>query len=210
MSTPPRIAYPGAHYHIIVRGNNKSEIFIDERDKTQYIDILKYKIEKFQLKIYGYVLMPNHIHLFLETQLPNISEAMHRLNLDYTLYFNKRHKRSGHLFGSRFKSRLIQKDKYFLALLRYIHLNPVKAGLVNKPEDYQWSSHKAYLSEKSDVVENIQDTLILFNTTPEKAKTAYVEFINNGIPSAEWKIFNKERNGILGDSMFKKSVFNKR
>ena len=91
-------------------------------------------IAGFRLKVYAYTLMTNHIHLFFRTLLPNISEAMYSLSLDYSVSFNKRHNRTGHLFERRFKSKLVQEDRYFLGLLRYVHMNAVKAGMADSPE----------------------------------------------------------------------------
>jgi len=150
--------------------------------------------------------MTNHVHLFVETRFANISDWMFRLTLDYTKYFNSKYSRTGHLFETRFKSRLVQKDRYFLALLRYIHLNPVKAGIVTKPEDYQWSSHRAYLVGGDGVVENISEVMALFSENYGNALRHYIEFINQDIPQKEWQALNKDRNGFLGNRIFLQSL----
>ncbi|MCX5785928.1 MAG: transposase [Elusimicrobia bacterium] len=201
-----RIAYPGAVYHIRSRGNDRGDVFGDDDDRRYYLDLLCSVISAFRLKIYAYALMSNHIHLFLKTLLPNISEAMHRLNLDYSIYFNKRHGKTGHLFESRFKSKLVQEDRYFLALLRYIHMNPVKAGIVSAPEEYDWSSHRAYLGDTDRVVSNPKEALLFFSDNLERARAAYLDFLGQPIPEKEWNILNKERNGILGDALFRHSL----
>ncbi len=205
MPTPPRIAYPGAHYHIISRGNNKSKLFLDNTDRIQYLSLLSACAKNFHLKIYAYALMSNHIHLFLKTSKTNISEFMHRFNLDYTVYFNKRHKRTGHLFESRFKGKLVQKDRYFLALVRYIHLNPVKAGIVSNPEDYRWSSHCAYMTGGDKIIVNVGEVLNYFSKDNRKARMEYKEFINSPVTDKEWNVLDKVRNGILGDFSFRQS-----
>ncbi len=201
-----RISYPGAIYHIRNRGNDRGEIFLDDFDRRHYLDLLCGAIATFRLKIYAYVLMSNHIHLFFRTLLPNISATMNRLNLDYSLYFNRRHGRTGHLFESRFKSKLVQEDRYFLALLRYIHLNPVKAGIVSSPEQYKWSSHRVYLGNTDRVVADPNEALLLFSDNLERARAAYLDFVGKPIPEKEWKILDKERNGVLGDSVFRHSL----
>ena len=201
-----RIAYPGAVYHIRSRGNDRGDVFGDDDDRRYYLDLLCSVISAFRLKIYAYTLMSNHIHLFLKTLVPNISEAMHRLNLDYSIYFNKRHGKTGHLFESRFKSKLVQEDRYFLALLRYIHMNPVKAGIVPSPENYEWSSHRAYLGDTDRVVSNPKEALLFFSDNLERARAAYLDFLGQPIPEKEWEILNKERNGILGDALFRRSL----
>jgi putative transposase len=206
MPTPLRIAYPGAVYHVICRGNDRGDIFRDDGDRRRYLDLFRGVISSFRLKIYAYALMSNHVHLFLKTLLPNISAAMYRLNLDYSVYFNKRHEKTGHLFETRFKSKLVQEDRYSLALLRYIHINPVKAGIVSSPEKYEWSSHRAYLTSTNRIVDNPKELLMLFGGDLESARAAYLEFLSKPIPEKEWGILNKERNGILGDAAFRKKA----
>ena len=118
---------------------------------------------------------------------------------------NRRHKKTGHLFESRFKGKLVQKDRYFLALLRYIHLNPVKAGIVFRPEEYRWSSHSAYVAGGDKIITNVSEVFNNFSKDNKRAKMEYLEFINSSISDKEWGILNKVRNGILGDSSFRKS-----
>ena len=206
MPAPLRISYPGAYYHVITRGNNKSDLFLDTLDRFEYLKLLNSRAAEFNVRIHAYALMTNHIHLFVETRLANISDWMFRLTLDYTKYFNLKYLRTGHLFETRFKSRLVQKDRYFLALLRYIHLNPVKAGIAAKPEDYQWSSHRAYLIGGDGVVENPSEALALFSENHGSALKQYIEFTNQDIPQKEWKVLDKERNGYLGDRLFRQSL----
>jgi len=201
-----RIAYPGAVYHVRSRGNDKGDLFFDDADRRHYIDLLCGASAVFRMKVYAYALMSNHIHLFLRTFLPNISEVMHRLNLDYSVYINKRRGRTGHLFESRFKRKLVQEDRYFLGLLRYIHLNPVKAGMVASPEQYEWSSHRAYLGNADKVVSDPSEVLFLFSDNLERARMAYLDFIAKPVPEKEWKILDKERSGILGDEVFRKRL----
>jgi len=201
-----RIAYPGAVYHVRSRGNDRGDIFFDDADRRRYLDLLCGSITVFRLKVYAYALMSNHIHIFLKTLLPNISEAMQRLNLDYSVYFNKRHGKTGHLFESRFKRKLVQEDRYFLGLLRYIHLNPVKAGMVASPEQYEWSSHRAYLGNADKVVSGSSEALFLFSDNLERARIAYLDFIAKPVPEKEWEILDNERSGVLGDAVFRKCL----
>lgn len=142
---------------------------------------------------------------FVKTLKANISEAMRWLNLGYTTYFNKRHKRTGHLFESRFKGKLVQKDRYFLAVIRYIHLNPVKAGIVANLEDYRWSSHCGYMTGGDKIITNVGEVLNYFSKDNKRAKMEYKEFINSPVTEKEWNVLNKARNGILGDSSFRQS-----
>ncbi len=202
-----RLAFPGALYHIFCRGNNKASIFHTNADKQNYLQILSETKKLFDLSIYAYALMTNHIHLLIETPQANISAAMKYLNWTYCRHFNKIHKKSGHLFESRYKAKVVQKDKYLLALIRYIHFNPLKAGLCKSINTYQWSSHLEYLKGKK-----IIDSELVFDMLSIDKKTAlqrYKNFINIPIPNTEFKLFNRERNGILGDYKFKQNLAKK-
>ena len=206
MPTPLRIAYPGAVYHVVDRGNDRADVFFDDDDRRCYLGLLSKAVAEFRLRVYAYALMSNHIHLFLRTMLPNISAVMYHVNIGYSHYFNKRHGKTGHLFESRFKSKLVQADRYFLGLLRYVHMNPVKAGMAARPEDYAWSGHRAYLGDTDSVVSDPKEALLLFSDDLERARAAYLDFLGQPIPGKEWEILNKERNGILGDAVFRNSV----
>lgn len=205
MPNPMRIAYPGALYHIVSRGNDRRDIFIDDADRGVYLDLLHDVKSIHNIKVYAYALMSNHVHIFIKTVLPNISAAICSLHLGYSKYFNKRHGHSGHIFGTRFKSKLVQRDRYFLALLRYIHMNPVKAGMAATPEQYAWSSHLAYLCNTDRIISDPKETLLLFSDNLARARAAYLEFLRQPIPEKEWETLNKERNGILGDAAFRRS-----
>ena len=148
MVRPLRIEFPGALYHITDRGNERKAVFRDDADRHRLIQCFKEAVEKFGLKIHAFCLMGNHYHLEIGTPRGNLSKTMQWLKTAYTVYFNKRHRRSGHLFQGRYKAALIEKDKYLMALTRYIHLNPIRAGLVIRAEDYYWSSYKDYIRQK--------------------------------------------------------------
>jgi len=153
MARPIRVTYPGAVYHVISRGNNKQKIFMDDRDCERYLEVLEESVEIFGIHLCAYVLMGNHLHLLIKTPEANISEFMRRLHLTYTGYINYRHNRSGHLFQGRFKSFLVQEDRYLIALSRYIHLNPIRTRnmasrsiteKINHLKTYRWSSLEGY------------------------------------------------------------------
>jgi REP element-mobilizing transposase RayT len=149
MARPYRLQGEGLLYHITSRGDDRKKVFINETDYKKFLGYLRTAQEKFQFYLYAYCLMGNHYHLLFETTQSNLSRIMHSLNTAYTVYYNVKRKRSGHLFQGRYKSILVDKDNYFLELTRYIHLNPVRAGIVDRPEQYQWSSYREYL-EKSE------------------------------------------------------------
>lgn len=147
MTRPLRIQYPGAVYHIIARGNERKNIFLCKRDYDSFLTYLRLVCERFDIKVFAYCLMSNHYHLLIQTKHANLSLAMRDLNGYYSLKFNKRHGRVGHVFQGRYKSILVQKEVYLLGLSRYIHLNPVKAGICAKAEDYPYSSMPLYLGK---------------------------------------------------------------
>jgi len=127
MARPLRIEYPGAFYHVMHRGNAKSNIFLSDRDREKFFEYLDSSVERFELKIHTYCLMTNHYHLIVETPQPNLSQAIKWINVSYAAYFNRKRQRSGHLFQGRFKAIVVDADAYLKHLSRYIHLNPIRA-----------------------------------------------------------------------------------
>ena len=144
MARQPRVEFSGALYHVIVRGNERRAVFRDDRDRKDYLRRLALYRQKLEFRVLAYCLMDNHVHLAIETGQVPLSRIMACLQSSYTQYFNRRHRRVGHLFQGRYKAFLIEKDLYALALLRYIHENPVKAGVVAAPQEYEWSSDRYY------------------------------------------------------------------
>ena len=149
MARPWRIQFSEAVYHIVSRGNNKQAIFLDDDDRRDFLELLAQASERFQLKIFAFCLMTNHFHLFLHTAEANLSKAMQWLNTTYTVRFHLRHHRSGHFLQGRFKSVLVTDEDHWKMLSYYVHLNPVRAGLVENPREYEWSSYRDYVSPKS-------------------------------------------------------------
>jgi len=143
MSRPLRIEYPGALYHLTSRGNARGNIFFDDVDREIFLEVLRSTVERFDWCVHAYCLMGNHYHLLAQTPQPNLSRGMRRLNGIYTQRFNSRHQRVGHVFQGRFKSILVERDRYLLELARYIVLNPVRAGLTRAPGSWPWSSYRA-------------------------------------------------------------------
>lgn len=145
MSRKPREEEPYAPYHLTIRGNNKEPIFINDECYIRYMGILQGYQKICGFRIYCYCLMPNHVHLLLESsELAPISKIMQRINTRYTIYFNNKFNRTGHVLEGRYKSKIIDSDEYFLQVSLYIHLNPVKAGLCRLPEEYIYSSASNY------------------------------------------------------------------
>jgi REP element-mobilizing transposase RayT len=139
-----RIEYEGALYHVLSRGNEGRDIFIDDHDRRLFLATIGEMAQRFEMEFFVYVLMSNHYHLLFRTLRANLSRAMQWAGATYTSRFNARHSRSGHLFQGRFKSILVQNDAYLLQLSYYIHRNPLRAGIVPRLADYPWSSYRAY------------------------------------------------------------------
>lgn len=204
MGRPIRIEYPGAFYHVFSRGNQKLPIFFSDEDQCYFIDCLRSACKKFGVVVHAYCLMPNHFHLFLETMMANLSEIMQYLITNYVLYFNKKHERCGHLFQSRFRSVLVDAESYAKELSRYIHLNPVRSGIVERPELYAWSSYGYYLG-KADPERWLETAAVLrlFGGQRSEAIKAYSKFIDDGIgKDIVAPIKESVKHGILGNQEF--------
>ena len=179
MTRPLRIQYPGAFYHVFSRGNERKDIFFTDDDRELFLAALDECSRRFGVMLHSYCLMDNHIHLLLETKNSNLSNFMKYLLGVYTLRFNRLHKRVGHLFQGRYKAYLVEKDAYLLELSRYIHLNPVKAGISQLPESYPWSSMKYFLAK--DAPFYLDRSFIL---SPFDSPQSYHRFVVEGIGQA--------------------------
>lgn len=186
MPRAPRITFENGFYHVYSRGVEKRIIFTDKQDYLRFLKTLEKLIKESDCSIYCYTLLPNHFHFLMETRKTSLSQFMARLLTSYSVYFNKRHKRVGPLFQNRFKSKLVQKDDYFLVLSRYIHLNPVKAGLIDDPFVYSYSSLPEYI-DATGGSSVIVDRKAVTRLIGESAKTlkAYCTFIREGIAMAQ-------------------------
>ena len=182
MARPLRIEFEGALYHITSRGNEKRMIYRDDADRFLFFKILDDVVKKFNWLIHAYCLMKNHYHLVIETIDATLSRGMRQLNGVYTQAFNNKHKRAGHLYQGRFKSILIQKDNHLLEVSRYVALNPVKAGIVERPEDYKWSSYNSMIGkEKPPSFLTTDWVLSQFGSKRKSAEDNYKSFIRVGI-----------------------------
>ncbi len=210
MARPLRIEYEGAVYHITARGNERKTIFEHQGDYQKFLAILSELPQKFSVIIYGYVLMKNHYHLLIGTPGGNLSKIMHYLNTTYTVYFNLRHERSGHLFQGRYKAFLLEKDPYLLSVSRYMHLNPVRAGIVERPEEYQWSSYDVYIEGgKKKTWLSCNWILNQFSGPQVVARGRYKEFVEQG-SSVNHNPFEESKAGIiLGSASFVEEIIGK-
>jgi REP element-mobilizing transposase RayT len=206
MARQLRIEFEGAFYHVTSRGNLREKVFFEDKEREKFIEILRRTKERYGYFLHAYVLMDNHYHLLIETLKANISQIMQNINTSYTVYVNKKHKRSGHLFQGRFKGIIVDKDEYLIGLSRYIHLNPIRAAMVQRPEDYQWSSYKAYRNNSGDALVHTADTLSYFSKNKEKALKAYQAFIEEGIEGKENPLKKVEGGILLGGKEFKEKI----
>jgi putative transposase len=147
MARARRPNFPFAVYHVTMRGNDRKEIFRDDVDREMMLQLFAQAAERFQLEVFAFCLMSNHYHIFLRTPEGNLSPAFHWINAVYTQRFNRRHGRCGHVFQGRFKSVIVTRDAHWHQLSIYIHLNPVRAGVVTDPADHPWSSYRDYIQE---------------------------------------------------------------
>ena len=207
MTRSLRIEYEGAVYHVTARGNERKPIFKDGEDHKRLLQIIFQAKEKYDLKIISYVLMPNHYHLLLETPEGNLTKSMKYIQTNYAIYFNRRHKRSGHLFQGRYKAFIVEKESYLLEVSRYIHLNPLRAGMVKRLEDYEWSSYPEYMGKKKS--DWIESGMILeqFGGSRDNREKRYREFCYAG-KGVRWEGFKEDIYGgfILGSKGFTQKV----
>ncbi|MGB9499639.1 MAG: transposase [Dissulfuribacterales bacterium] len=170
MSRARRVEFEGALYHVLARGNARQDIFMDDRDRLLFIDLIGEMAVRFEIDVYAWVLMGNYYHLLLKTNRANLPKSMQWFGANYTRKYNIRHKRSGHLFQGRFKSFLIENDLYLMRLSCYIHRNPLRAGIVKRLADYPWSSYPVYAYGKKSLVWLKTELILSFFTGDQKIK----------------------------------------
>lgn len=178
MARPLRVEYEGAFYHITSRGNERKDIFKSEKDKEKFLNYLEGAKEKFEIVVHAYCLLSNHYHLIIETPYANLSKCMQYINSSYTTYYNVKRNRHGHLFQGRYKGILIEVDEYLKVLSRYIHLNPIKAGMEKRLGEYEWSSYHYYIEKKKlPVFLKTQHVLDYFGGS----KVRYRKYVEEGV-----------------------------
>jgi len=205
MARPLRIEFEGALYHVTSRGNAGSEVFIDDVDRLQFLEILGNTIERFGWICHAYCLMSNHYHLLIETPEPNLSRGMQHLNGVYTQWFNRKHSRFGHLVQGRFKSIVVEKESYLLELARYIVLNPVRAKMVRSARDWRWSSYRATAGQTQPPKFLTTDWLLSqFGKDRASAAHAYRRFVKRGKGIDIWE--ERIAGVLMGSDSFVQSL----
>jgi putative transposase len=201
MARPLRLEAEGAVFHVIARGNERKAVFRDDRDRQEYLNRLIRCRDRFGLRVLAFCLMDNHLHLAVEQGGAKLSRVMLALQSAYTQWFNRRHGRVGHLFQGRYKAFLIEKDRYLLALIRYIHFNPVEAGLAVRPQDYPWSSDRYYRLKKSPEWLDIERVLPLLGPTRRIAMARYRKLMGDRVEES-YEDVQSYAQAIKGDKTF--------
>jgi putative transposase len=207
MARPLRIEFEGAVYHITSRGDGREDIYRDDEDRRQWLKLFGETCERYGWICYSYCLMSNHYHIVIETPDANLSKGMRHLNGVYTQRFNKKYNRVGHVYQGRYKSILVDKDSYLMELCRYTVLNPVRAGMVNDPMDYSWSSyHDTIGKRKGNSWLDTDEMLLYFGKKRKQAVESYIEFVSSGVQERKsiWENLNLQV--YLGGEGFIKGI----
>ncbi len=210
MARKPRLYIPGALYHVMLRGNDGQRIFHDDEERKHFLGLIAEGVGRYGHRIHAYCLMDNHVHLLIQIGQTPLSKVMQNLSFRYTRRINWRHHRVGHLFQGRFRAILCDADAYLLELVRYIHLNPVRAGLTDTPEGYPWSGHRTYLGLESVPWLTSDWCLIRFSANVGVARHRYAAFVLEGIEQGRQDDLYKARASgrILGEDHFIERVLN--
>jgi len=189
MARPLRVEFSGAVYYLTARGNARQAIYADDEDRQRFLGLLGREVEQQGWRCYAYCLMNNHYHLLIETPEANLVAGMRRLNGAYTQGFNRRHQRVGHLFQGRYKSIVVERDSYLKELCRYIVLNPVRAGLVEAPQEWRWSSYtETARAGARPAWLKVEEVWGLFSEREDQARVAYRRFVGQGMKSpSPWR-----------------------
>lgn len=192
MSRPKRIWYPGATYHVMSRGNRRAVIFKDMFDYSSFIGYVAKTCDIYSFRIHSICLMTNHFHMIVETKETELYKIMQKILYLYSIDFNRRYRLTGHLFESRYTACLIEDERYFLEVSRYIHLNPVKAMMVRNPYDYKYSSYKLFVDRQEDVVDgmltSLVDTSRVLACFRNNSREQYRMFVEGKISHAEQEL----------------------
>ncbi len=200
-----RVEYGGAIYHVIQRGNNQEHVFDKDADKKAFLEDLRKHKPLMSYRIFGFVVMSNHYHLILQTQGKPLQKVMHLLNTRYGKYYNTSRGRSGHVFQGRYRAILVQDESYLLSLLKYVHYNPVRAGVCASAEGYAWSSDYFYRHNRQGLVDIDLVLDILDDNNRERALHAYRQHMDNagngGMDEREFESIS-----AIGDQNFQRHI----
>ena len=203
MARKPRLEYPGGLYHIIARGNQRRAIFHDDVDRRAYLQRVERYKGRYGFLLFAYTLMPNHVHLLIEMPTTPLSKILQGLQQSYTQYYNRRYATMGHVFQGRYKAILCDREAYWLALVRYIHLNAVRAKLVGDPAAYPWSSHRVYVGLEPSGIVDADPVLAQFAAQRSVAQRQYAAFVQADVTAGGRPEDDQVRDQrFLGDEEF--------
>jgi REP element-mobilizing transposase RayT len=204
MPRKPRLHLPGGLYHVILRGNDRQDIFFEDEDRLAFYRLLEEGVRRFGYRVHAFCLMGNHVHLALQMGSQPLSKGLQNLSLRYTRYINRRRERVGHLFQGRYQALLVDTDSYGLELVRYIHLNPVRARLVSDPADYAYSGHLAYLGMHALSFLTTDWVLSQFDERVGVARGRYARFVAAGMSEGHRREFHhgSYETRVIGDDRF--------
>jgi len=207
MARPWRIQFEGAVFHVMSRGVGRRRIFPSDEDYAKFLELAEKAVEKFELDVFAFVLMTNHYHLLLRINKENLSKALAWIQTSYAIYHNHKYKYSGHLFQGRYKSMLVGEESYWKGLSAYIHLNPIRAGMVDRIEDYPWSSYLDYTDpDKAHKWVKSEEVLEEFGNSRARQVKSYRQFLAQ-ISGREKAVIGDLKHGfILGSKLFVKFV----
>lgn len=209
MARYPRLALANVIYHVLNRGNNHQVIFIDNEDYQYFIERLKEAKEKYRCKLYSYVLMPNHIHFLIEPLIAqDMAKFMKMIAQKYGQYINKKYKRTGTLWDGRYKSSLVSNDDYFITCCKYIEMNPVRAGIVSNPEEYQWSSYNIKIGMKNNYLIDLDIWYETLGKNNKEREEKYKKLFDEIMIESKLKEIRESivKNKIYGNDEFKREV----
>ncbi len=209
MARKPRIEYEEAFYHVITRGNQRRKVFRDDNDFQKYISLLGFYKGRYKYSLYAYALMNNHVHLLIETHRIPLSKIFQGVTQSYTIYFNRKYKTVGHLFQGRYKAILCDRDTYLISLVKYIHLNPVRARIAKAAGEYRWSSHGSYEKQTDHEIVDTDRVLRMFSEDKTQARKLYRAYIDDGIEVKKEDIYKTVSQRILGEEHFVDKVMEK-
>lgn len=181
MARPPRHLVSGGVYHVMSRGNRREPIFLADGDRILFLELLTQIVRRRRWSVYGYCLMDNHYHLVVETPEPDLPSGMRCLNSEYAQWFNRFHGFVGHLFQGRYRALLVESDWHFLELARYMALNPVRAGLCGRPEEWPWGSYRAFVSGADEHFLATDKLLRFFGHEAARARAVLQRFVEDDV-----------------------------
>ena len=211
MARKPRVHLPGGLYHVMLRGNRGQDIFFSDDDRCHLYLLIQEGVERFGHRVHAFCLMGNHVHLAIQVVEVPLSKIIQNLSFRYTRWVNKTQASVGHLFQGRYKAILVDADAYLLELVRYIHLNPVRARIVSEPSAYVWSGHRAYLGQEAVPWLTTDWVLGQFSKRRSTARERYARFVNEGMEEGRREEFHRgvEDARVLGDERFMEAVLHR-